>query len=65
MKRNINEIHNLLKQKIENAQNDVMHERYRQYPSQKKLLRLQGEIEAYQDILILIETSEILNENNN
>lgn len=60
MKRTIKDIRDLIEQKIENAQNNVMYERNRQYPSNKKILKLQGEIEAYQDILILIETSELL-----
>lgn len=60
MKRDIKEIYSLLEQKLENAQNDVVFERNRQYPSNKKLLRLEGEIEAYQDAIILIKTSGVL-----
>lgn len=60
MKRTIKDIHDLIEQKIENAQNNVIHERNRKYPSNKNILRLQGEIEAYQDVLNLIETSELL-----
>lgn len=61
MKRTINEIYELLKQKKENALNDLTRERMRQYSSNKKMLQLQGEIEAYQDTITLIETSDILN----
>lgn len=60
MKRTINEIYELLKQKKENALNDLTRERMRQYSSNKKMLQLQGEIEAYQDIITLFETSEVL-----
>ena len=64
MKQTINEIHNLLKQKEENALNDLTRERMRQYPSSKKILRLEGEIEAYKDVIVLLETSEVLDETN-
>lgn len=60
MKRTINEIYELLKQKKENALNDLTRERMRQYSSAKKILKLEGEIEAYQDVIVLIETSEVL-----
>lgn len=60
MKRTINDIYNLIKQKEENALNDLTRERMRNYPSNKKILRLEGEIEAYQDIRIMLETSEVL-----
>ena len=60
MKRTINDIYELLKQKKENALNDITRERMRQYPSNKKILMLQGEIEAYQDTITLLETSEVL-----
>lgn len=59
MKRTLEEVKGLIKQKIENAQNDIVYEMNRQYPSHKKMLRLQGEVEAYQDVLILLETSEL------
>lgn len=60
MKRSVNEIYDLLKQKEENALNDYHREHSRQYPSNKKLLKLQGEIAAYQDVITLLETSEVL-----
>lgn len=60
MKRTINEIYNLLLQKQENALNDLTGEQLRKYPSNKKILKLQGEIEAYTDVINLIETSQVL-----
>ena len=60
MKRDLKTIVYLLEQKIENAENDLLHERNRIYPSNKKMIRLEGEIQAYQDILILINTSGLL-----
>lgn len=60
MKRTINEIYELIKQKIENAKNDYCYEQTRAYPSFKKSLKLQGEIEAYEDVKTLIETSQVL-----
>lgn len=62
MKRTINDIYNLINEKLENAQNDLYREKTRIYPNNKKTLKLEGEIEAYEDIKILIETSRILNE---
>lgn len=61
MKRTINDIYQLLKEKEENALNDLTGERMRPYPSNKKIHKLQGEIAAYQDVIMLIETSEVLN----
>ena len=60
MKRTINEIYNLLLQKQENALNDLTGEQLRKYPSNKKILKLQGEIEAYTDVINLIKTSQVL-----
>lgn len=60
MKRTINDIYQLLKEKEENALNDLTGERMRQYPSNKKILRLEGQVAAYQDVITLIETSEVL-----
>lgn len=60
MKRNIDEIYNLINQKIENAKNDFHKERMRMYPSTKKQFLLEGEIQAYTDIKILLETSGVL-----
>lgn len=60
MKRTINDIYQLLKEKEENALNDLTGEHMRQYPSNKKILKLQGEIAAYQDVITLLETSEVL-----
>lgn len=61
MKRTINEIYELLKQKVENANNDFNYEHSRAYPSNKRILKIEGNIEAYQDVIILLETSEVLN----
>ncbi len=60
MKRTINEIYKLLLEKKENALNDLTGEQLRKYPSNKKILKLQGEIEAYTDVINLIETSQVL-----
>ena len=60
MKRTINEIYNLLLEKQENALNDLTGEQLRKYPSNKKILKLQGEIEAYTDVINLIKTSQVL-----
>ena len=64
MKRTINEIYDLIKEKIEFARND--RERKRNDLSNTKewrdneSIRLYGEIEAYTDVKILIETSGVL-----
>lgn len=60
MKRNINEIYELIKEKISNAENDLYREKTRVYPSTKKQYELKGEIDAYKDVLNLIETSQVL-----
>lgn len=61
MKRTINEIYELLKQKQENANNDLTAEYMKQCPSYDKIVKLEGEIAAYHDVIILIETSDVLN----
>ena len=64
MKRTINEIYALIKEKIEFARND--RERKRNDLSNTKewrdneSIRLYGEIEAYTDVIILIERSGVL-----
>lgn len=74
MKRTIKEIYDLIKQKIENAENhhkrlsdDLFKERAKidkdetQIMNDIKMINLvEGEIRAYTDIKILIETSEVL-----
>ena len=60
-KRTINEIYDLIIQKIESANNDLHHEYTKSYSSQKKISSLTGEIMAYTDIKILLEQSEVLN----
>lgn len=64
MKRTIEEIHNLVKDKIENAENALIRERNRIYPSKKNEYLLLGQIQAYKDIDILLSTSH-LKENKN
>ena len=64
MKRTIKEVYNLIEQKKENALNDLAGDKLKPYPSFKKQLRLQGEAEAYEDVLNLISTSCILTEPN-
>ena len=65
MKRTIKEVYDLIQQKKENALNDLAGDKLRPYQSFKKQLRLQGEAEAYEDVLNLISTSSILTEPNN
>ena len=60
MQRTINEIYELIQQKKENAKNDLQYERFKIKPSINKVNRLIGEINAYTDIAILIETSGVL-----
>lgn len=60
MKRTIKEVYDLIKQKKENALNDLEGDKLRPNPSFKRQLRLQGEAEAYEDVLNLISTSCIL-----
>ena len=64
MKRTIKEVYDLIQQKKENALNDLAGDKLKPYPSFKKQLRLQGEAEAYEDVLNLISTSCILTESN-
>lgn len=60
MKRTIKEIYDLINQKIESAKNSYHAEKMKPYSSNKKCCELQGEIEAYTDVKILLETSEVL-----
>lgn len=69
MKRTINEIYDLIKQKIENAERDRDRTIIKMQSSKKeykenanKYSELIGEIQAYTDIKILIATSEVLEE---
>lgn len=64
MKRTIKEVYDLIQQKKENALNDLAGDKLRPYPSVKRQLRLQGEAEAYEDVLNLISTSSVLTEPN-
>lgn len=62
MKRTINEIYELIEQKLESATNAYNREYARKYPSKEKLAELKGERMAYDDVLILINTSLALTE---
>lgn len=55
MKRTINEIYDLIKQKKDNAQRDFEIEKDRE-----KANRLYGELCAYVDVICLIESSQVL-----
>ena len=58
MQRTINEIYELIKQKKENALIDLkLNER-----NPLKSFNLQGEIDAYTDIICLIESSGLINQ---
>ena len=71
MKRTINEIYDLIKQKIENAERDIQisfntmkeaknSEEWLEAKMRSK--ELKGEVEAYTDILCLIESSGVLDD---
>lgn len=66
MQRTLKEVHNLLKQKVENAKIDLEKSQLSNlvFPCTEKIFRLQGEIEAYEDTITLIETSHLLEEEN-
>ena len=59
MKRTIKEVYGLIEEKLNNAKRDYQNEEFK-YLGQKALL--QGTIDAYQDILSLIESSHLLEE---
>lgn len=66
MKRTLKEVYNLLKQKMENAKIDLEKSQLSNlvFPCIEKIFKLQGEIEAYEDAITLIETSHLLEEEN-
>ena len=66
MQRTLKEVHNLLKQKVENDKIDLEKSQLSNlvFPCIEKIFRLQGEIEAYEDAITLIETSNLLEEEN-
>ena len=66
MKRTLKEVLNLLKQKVENTKIDLEKSQLSNlvFPCIEKIFRLQGEIEAYEDAITLIETSHLLEEEN-
>lgn len=66
MQRTLKEVLNLLKQKVENTKIDLEKSQLSNlvFPCIEKIFRLQGEIEAYEDAITLIETSYLLEEEN-
>lgn len=58
MKRTINEIYDLINQKIENARRDMALKKLAGKPNEATIIY--GEIEAYTDIKILIESSGLI-----
>ena len=66
MQRTLKDVHNLLKQFVENARIDLEKSQLSNlvFPCTEKIFRLQGEIEAYEDAITLIETSHLLEEEN-
>lgn len=66
MQRTLKEVLNLLKQKVENTKIDLEKSQLSNlvFPCVEKIFRLQGEIEAYEDAITLIETSHLLEEEN-
>ena len=66
MQRTLKEVRNLLKQKVENTKIDLEKSQLSNlvFPCIEKIFRLQGEIEAYEDAITLIETSHLLEEKN-
>lgn len=68
MERTIDEIYNIIVIKRENARNDRERKRNDLSNSEEwrvnESIRLYGEIEAYTDVLCLIESSQILKEDN-
>lgn len=66
MQRTLKEVLNLLKQKVENTKIDLEKSQLSNlvFPCIEKIFRLQGEIEAYEDAIALIETSHLLEEEN-
>ena len=66
MRRTIKEVRDLIKEKIENAKIDLERNQLTNhvFPNQVKIARLEGEIDAYNDVLTLIETSHLLEDKN-
>lgn len=57
MKRTLKEIYELIQQKKQNALNDLNGYAPK---TPAEFMKLRGEIDAYTDVLILIETSKVL-----
>lgn len=66
MQRTLKDLLNILKQKTENAKIDLEKSQLSNlvFPCIEKIFKLQGEIEAYEDAITLIETSHLLEEEN-
>lgn len=66
MQRTLKDVLNILKQKTENTKIDLEKSQLSNlvFPCIEKIFRLQGEIEAYEDAITLIETSLLLEEEN-
>ena len=66
MQRTLKDVLNILKQKMENAKIDLEKSQLSNlvFPCIEKIFRLQGEIEAYEYAITLIETSHLLEEEN-
>ena len=64
MQKTLKEVRNLLKQKVENVKIDLEKSQLSNlvFPCIEKIFKLQGEIEAYEDAITLIETSHLLEE---
>lgn len=62
MLRTIEEVVNLLEQKEQNANNHYNKEFNRQYPSKETTASLKGQMMAYNDCIMLIKSSHLLDE---
>lgn len=62
MLRTIEEVVNLLEQKEQNANNHYNKEFNRQYPNKETTASLKGQMMAYNDCIMLIKSSHLLDE---
>ena len=60
MKRTLKEIYELIKEKYKNANADMLRTLDEKVRDNQKLYQLKGEVLAYYDVLLLIESSEVL-----
>lgn len=56
----IKEFYELLKEKEENAENDIQHHKLQEKVDTSKILTLQGQALAYLDVIVTLQTSGIL-----